>query len=238
MKKIIIVLIAMFATIPTLAFADEGDFEIVSSNEKYFKTTTINFSTSYTEEISKEEYEFSNINEGISPRISSYISTEYKKMTTSILSNGSYYRYKVVLDWKKMPKVRSYDIIGIGHNSSVKMAGSPTFNLKYCTEISTCTTTTTATKQSFSNGAGASFKLPTGDFVTLQVTFYYNVEKNSNSTLYSQTAYGDYSHATSSVTANQAKQYSVDTSGIVLNSSVYNYYDSISTASVSWSGNW
>lgn len=43
-------------------------------------------------------------------------------MTTSILSNGNRYRYKVVLEWENMPSTRSYDVIGIGFLASVKVA--------------------------------------------------------------------------------------------------------------------
>lgn len=253
MRKILITLMALIAAIPTLSFAEENNlqFEVVSFEVKYFKTTTIygnnletinilsaNLPTSYTEEISKDEYDSYSVDEELSTNVSSYISTEYKKMTTSILSNGSYYRYKVVLDWKKMPKVRSYDIIGIGHTSKVKIKGTPVFNLKYCTDPSTCTTITSALKQSFDLGAGASFVLPAGSFTTLQATYYYDVEKNGNSTLYSQTAYGDYSHATSSVSSTQSKKYLVNNSGIVLDASISNYYDSINSATVSWTGTW
>ena len=250
MKKIVVVLIALFAIMPNLIFAEEQKqgFELLVQEEKYYKTTyyngyvdgidTLSQPSFMTEEITQDEYNSYNYVTDSMSRVSSYISTEYKKMTISILSNGSYYRYKVVLDWKKMPKIRSYDIIGIGHNSNVKIVGTPTFNLKYCTSSSNCTTSTSSTKQTFSNGAGASFKLPSGTFVTMQATYFYDVAKSGSSTLYSQTAYGDYSHATSSVTASQAMQYSVNNSGIVLDSSITNSYDTINTAAVSWSGTW
>lgn len=49
---------------------------------------------------------------------SGYTETNYKKMTTTILKNGTKYKYQVLLNWKLLPATRSYDIIGIGHYKS------------------------------------------------------------------------------------------------------------------------
>ncbi len=65
------------------------------------------------------------------------------------------------------------------------------------------------------------------------------LKKNTTNTLITQKAYGDYSHATSSISLINAIKYTVNQSlGIVLNSSVANYYDSIDVAIASWNGTW
>ena len=77
--------------------------------------------------------------------------------------------------------------------------------------------------QTFSGGSGTSFKLPTGALTALKATFYFDVIKtDSSATIYGQLAASDYSHATSSVTADQSKNYTVTNSGIVLGSSIIN----------------
>lgn len=58
-----------------------------------------------------------------------YIETNMKKMTTTIICLGNTYRYKISLEWKSNPKVRSNDIIGIGiENDKVYYIGNRTFN--------------------------------------------------------------------------------------------------------------
>lgn len=252
MKKRLILIFALFLILPISVFAEETDshFEVVAKEEKYYKTTTIynssngistfsiSLPTSYTEEVTKEEFNsYSNIS-SVMPLSSGTIETTYKKLTTTISSNGSYYRYKSVLTWQLMPKVRSYDIIGIGHYASVKIKGTPSFSLYYCTDPSECYTSTSATKQIFDLGASATFKLPTGTLTSLKATYYYDVEKNVDATILTQKAYGDYSHATSTISLTNAKKHSVSSSGIYLDSTITDYYDNISVATATWMGSW
>ena len=217
------------------------DENIISENTKYYKTVTYlvnsleNNNLSITYEITEEEYNNTNVNE---PKASSTIETTYKRMTTSITKNGSYYRYKNILFWKNIPSTRSYDIIGIGHFSTVKVHGSTHFEQYYCLTSGSCYTTTTNYPQTFSVGAGTSFLLPPGSLSTLKQTFYFDVEKNTNLTLISQEAYGDYSHATSNVTLNNSKKYTVNYTGISLDGSIINSYDSINKTIVELNVTW
>ena len=250
MKKIIILMFSIFILMPVVTFANQDDdFKEVAVDVKYYKTVTIynnasniNYLTSYpvstTYNITKEEYYSSDDNNvNVQPLSSTYVETTYKRLTTSISSNGSYYRYKAVLYWKKIPKVRSYDIIGIGRYGSVKVKGTPSFSLKSCTSEK-CTTTASAVKMNFTNGSGASFKIPTGSLISLQATYYYDVEKNTDATILTQKAYGDYSHATTTVTSAESQKYQVSSIGISLDSAVYNKYDTIDTATATWTGSW
>lgn len=243
-KRIKYLLFVVLLLIPVITNAHS--FNVVSEETKYFRTITpytdvslcsVEDAFSLTTEISEEEYNNVDITD-ISLASSGYTETTYKKMTTSILSNGSYYRYKNRLVWKNMPKVRSYDIIGIGFLSTVRINGSAYFEQYYCPEYSSCVSSTSHNPQTFTNGAGTTFKLPSGTLTQLEQTYYFDVEKNTTATIISQAAYGDYSHATSSVSLTTGKKYIVGTNGIVLNSSVIDYYDSITKATANWSGSW
>lgn len=239
-KKLKVATYTLICFILLLSVVKAEDENIVSENTKYYKTITylvssLNNNLSVTYEITEDEYNTANIDE---PKASSTVETTYKRMTTSITKNGNYYRYKNVLYWKNIPSTRSYDIIGIGHFSTVKVHGSTHFSQYYCLTSGSCYTTTTNYPQIFSVGAGTSFLLPTGNLSTLKQTFYFDVEKNTSLTLISQEAYGDYSHATSSISLNNSKKYSVGYGGIVLQNSIYNYYDSISETLVELNETW
>lgn len=250
MKKIKVLFIMLMAMVlmPFTVYAKENtsdeDFEVISQTEKYYKTVTnnniqlLNVSNKVAEsyEVTKEEYEASE--KSMQTRGAATTETTYKKLTTTILSNGSLYRYKTVLTWKQMPSVRSYDVIGIGHYSSVKYNSSSYFEQTYCLTNGTCRTLTAHYPQYFSTGVSATFKVPEGNFSSLSQTFFYDVTKNVNATIISQAAYGDYSHAVRTVTVSQGKSLTVGTSGIQFTNGVGNYYDDIQPAVATWSGSW
>ena len=84
-------------------FADTNE-KIISEEIKYFRTTTnysnndiflLNsvLSNSYTEEISEEEY--LNSDYSLKTSVSGSVENTYKKLVTSIIQNGSKYKYKV-----------------------------------------------------------------------------------------------------------------------------------------------
>ncbi len=245
-----------FTLMPISIFAketDEDGFEVVSKEEKYYKTVTPNNNTAYalknigslsnnndlgyTVEITKEEYD--NYDESRNqPYTSSSIETSLKKLTTYILTNGSYYRYKAVLNWKSFPKVRSYDTIAIGHYASVEKRGSIFFSQTYCDLNNDCRTIQAYYPQSFPAGSAATFKVPSGDLSSLSQTIYFDVQKSVDATVISQKAAGDYAHAVKTVTVAQAKNFSVSTLGINFKSSSVNLYDEISPATALWKGNW
>lgn len=248
MKKIFLVVFAVCSMmlIPNIVLAKKDSIEELkklSETVKYYKTmearniqqlNTNSLNSSYTTEISKEEYDSANNTNSINASIE----TNYKKMTTTIYQNGSYYRYQTKLEWKTMPKTRSYDIIAIGINPSVSIASSISFNQYYCFNNGECKNNSTYYSKSTASGGGASFKLPTGDLKVLNSTIYFDVKKNINATILKQDAYGDYAHATSSVSNTQSQNYTMNTLGINLNSSISNLYDSIPVAQATWNGNW
>ncbi len=219
---------------------------VLAETTKYYKTITFlgttntyslnNNSISTTTEITEEEYNNSNVL--LRTNSSTTIETTYKKMTATITANGNYYRYKNRLVWKNIPKVRSYDIIGIGFQTSVKVKGDTHFSQTYCVVSNGCTTTTTNYPKIFTNGAGTSFKIPTGDLYQLDQTFYFDVEKNTQYTIINQTINGDYAHATSSISLANSKKYVMDLDKLELENSIVDKYDTISSAEATWSGTW
>ncbi len=248
MKKGVLILLILMA-IPIVVSAE--DKELVSVT-KYYKT--INFANSenfaysmnentksYSVEISKEEYESYKDNCLILPlsATNGYTETNYKKMTTSIAKNGTTYRYKVILEWKTIPNTRSYDIIGIGFPSSVKPESSVSFVQNYCYSNGDCDTETVYTPYIGTYGVGASFSLPSGSLSSLNQILYVDMEKaNNSSTIIKQYAYGDYAHATETISYSNAQKYTVESGGIILKSTIANYYDSINTANATWTGSW
>ena len=187
-------------------------------------------------EITEDAYN----NEVVMPRGDGYIETTYKQMRTTISKVNSLYRYKVSLVWKQMPATRSYDIIGIGFDPIVSRDGNLVFSQNYC--ISTSCTSASAHNNSYQglNGAGVSFKLPSSTSITtLSSYLYINVEKyNSSDTITSMLAYGDYSHATSTISSGNATLYYVNQAGVMLSNSIRSYYDTMSTADAYWTGTW
>ena len=248
--------LAVLFIIPGLVFADsEEEFTPVVETTKYYKTVTVYrndnlnvmsvnstpSTTSFTTEVTEEEY---NAVEGTEAMmISDYsttIETTYKKMTSTITQNGSYYRYKNQLNWKLMPSTRAYDIIGIGFYSSVRPANYIYFTEEWTYTSGGGSSTSTGIRQVFNNGVGVSFALPSDTINSLKATLYFDVEKNTTATIISQVAYADYAHETSyGLSAMEAVNYTVQQgAGIILNSSISGYYDSIQEAEAYWTGSW
>lgn len=248
MKKILIIVscIVSIICINVNAYEWFDEEQLVAMEEKYYKIESSYNSTSlmstnsngysfYTTEVSKEEYE--NYNPVCSIQ-SETTETTYKKMTTSIFKNNSNYRYQVELNWKNIPKVRSYDIIGIGYLSSVKSTGV-TFSHKYCTSNTNCKEIKEYSHlYNSANGVGIVFPLQEGELTSMSQILSVIVSKNTTATILKQYAYGDYSHATSKITLSNAKRFKVNSSGIVLENEIMNYYDAINSATATWAGTW
>ena len=248
-KKGLSLILALLLVVPFAVHASDEDFYVVASETKYYKTihyapevSTFSADSNAlykTVEISKDEYDAVNTDDNaVEPCDATGISTEYKYMETSILANGSHYRYKNILLWKKYRKTRSYDIMSIGYPSNVKPYMAGTFSQYYCIAGGSCKTESNGSFLNFDNAIGVSFKLPSGTLTSLKETLYFDVKKNTNATITAQSASGDYAHAQKTTTLTESKKYSASTSGIYLASSVRNKYDEIPEAHVSWNGSW
>lgn len=242
-------LYVLFALIvPFDVFAAE--LEVASKVEKYYKTTVVNSGISNyaetdsihylttTEEITEEEYNSFDENSIVPLSLYGYVETNYKKLTIEILKDASKFRYQATLDWKTIPKVRSYDTIAIGHYASVKASGTAFFKQRYCATNGVCKTSSTYYPQTFVSGSSATFHLPTGDLTSLIQTFYFDIEKAVDETIIRQVVTADYAHAVKTVKITDAIKLSVSNAGIKLDNSIQDSYDEISPAEATWTGSW
>lgn len=199
-----------------------------------------------TREVSEEEYNsikpMCNLvtSKGTRTVANGFTETVGKRMDTTIIEYTNNLRYKVDVRWKNIPIVRSYDIIGIGLDyDDVYVSGNKTFSQTYCVTAMTCTSSSTANIRTQTGGAGATYKLPEGSYVHMASYFYYDVSKKISGTLTSTHAYGDYAHATETVSEYAATYYySVGFGGLNLYSSIAPSYDYINCAQADWYGTW
>lgn len=217
-------------------FEDNKDLNatLVAETKKYYKTIYTGLDgRESTVEITKKEYD----NQGtINPR--NIVSTAYKEMVSTMSQNGDKYRFKVSVAWKQMPSVKSYDIIGIGFDDPVYINSSVYFNYYWCNSSGDCTTASDYyNKKKLSTGGTAVYKFPSQAH-SLSATLWYDVSKNTTNTIPTLTMYGDYSHATTSVTASNTTNHNITYNGILLGGSIIGYYDEIPCSITAWGVNW
>ena len=214
----------------------------VLSNNAVMRTAELGEISSLTTEITEEEYNSvdTSTTNTTNPRglITEEIETTYKRLATTMYKNGIYYTYKTSLTWKLIPSTRSYDIIGIGHFATVRINGAIRFDQNYCRSTTECYLQSTYYGPTFVNGGGAMFKVPSGTLTYLEQILEFDVEKAVNRTIIEQQAVGDYSHATSSISFENAQNFFIDCGGVNLASSITSYYDNIATATAYWEGSW
>lgn len=211
-----------------------ADSTLVSKVGKYYKTiyTDLN-GNSYSTEVTKEEYD----NQSTINTRGTYES-EYKYIVTTLSQNGSMYRYKISISWEKMPSTRSYDIIGIGFDDDVYINSSVYFNYHTCNSSGNCGTYSYYyDKKVTDSGATTLFDFP-NDAISFSGAMWYDVAKNTSSTITSLAMYGDYSHATTNVSASAATNHDISYNGILLGSNIYGAYDAIPTIVSVWNGTW
>lgn len=208
--------------------------QLVAENNKYYKTIYTDLAGNpYTTEISEEEY-----NNQSSMDQRGTVTTEYKNMVTTISKLTNTFRYKVTLAWRRMPAVRSYDIIGIGFDDDVYISSPVYFSYTYCISDGSCTNSAQYyDRKKLSTGGSAVYKLPGSEAISLTSVLYYDVSKDTSSTITRLDMYGDYAHATSNVNSSQYLDYTINRYGISLGASV-SYYDTIQTAQSTWGGSW
>lgn len=154
--------------------------------------------------------------------------TDYKTMSTSILklSNGNY-RFKVELQWKKTPKVRSYDVIGIGIDSSkVTVVTSPVAKQIYAMNNASYSTSSVANNVT-NKGVTSVIKLPEGTVENINISLYVDVKIIGSGTI---NAYGDYAHAVKTISLASAKRINFGSSELLIPSDLTSYYDEIHSA--------
>ncbi len=221
---------------------------VVSTNDKYYRVTTKydnngDIISTYFEEISESIY--NNVNESIFNSISfhsvdGYSETNYKKMKSQIISLAYGYRYKMSVEWKHIPSTRSYDIIGIGIDTSVYITSDITFQQNYCYRSGSCSSSNVSFVNRTATGGSALFKLPTSSSITSMDSYiYFTIGKSSTSTtLNTLYAYGDYSHAVKTTSSSNSSYYSINKNGLILGSSIIESYDEVPITKATWTGLW
>ena len=218
-------------------FDENKDLEgtLVSRTQRYYKTVYTSYGTSYTVEVTPEEY----YNHEKDIPLRGQVITNYKTLISSISAVNGKYRFTSTLSWNSVPNVHSYDVQAIGFTGSIHIDNTITFYYTYTTSNGTTTTSySNYYKQYFSTGGSTVFQLPSS-FVGLTSTMYFDVAKDSGAgTITSLHICADYAHATTTVTGNQAASHTVTIGGITFSSSVANKFDSMACADEYLSVNW
>ena len=258
MKKIMKFMFVIMLIIPFIVSAETiEDSEIVAESIKYIKTVTIynNSSvmrnagfgeiSSITTEVTKEEYDNAEpTTTAVAPlTLEAGIQTEttYKRLSTRIYSYGNYFKYTTNLYWKNIPKVRSHDIIAIGHYDDVELYDTELvgFSQDYCRSANNCYTNAVGTDVIGTYGTAVVFKVPSDTLISLEQTLDFIVVKTVNWTVTEQVAAGDYAHATSTISASRAaSNLVVNIMGLSLGSTIEDYYDTTPAAIADWEGSW
>ena len=236
---------------------------VEASTTKYYETTTIipngnynyisNILLTHSREITKEEYDSIDVQKLINEESAQGLTpgktvTEYKEMTTTIVSVNGRYRYKNHVKWKKLPYWQTLDIISIGIEDNKVRGVSDTkrFNAYYDDGKSYYYFADSGTWTLSTTGYGLFFKYPYDhpsyllDNMTIEVDMYFEVEKanDQGTKVYVLNAYGDYKHLQGDAT-NTSYSFSVGVGGISVSGSIASSFDSISTAQATLTGiNW
>ena len=167
-----------------------------------------------------------------------YAETQYKKMNTYIINiNNNHYRYKITLEWKIMPGTRCWDIIALGHESSVYVAIPTTFNQEWC-KSGSCYSSLAGNYYSYDEVEMVSFKIPTGTLTSLNSYMYYDVLRVDPSKVLERiTTIGDYAHATRSL-SNSLNKSDIDWMDEIWLTNHAIYYDDIPATELSQLVNW
>ena len=257
MKNLSKFIFVIMLIIPFIVSAKELEEEVVAQAIKYIKTVTVyNNSdvmrnagfgeiTSLTTEVSKEEFDnapsTTEEEDSISPRISVRTQTTYKRLTTTLETYGTYYKYKANLYWKNIPKVRSYDIIGIGHYGNVELYDTHQifFNQDYCYSTNNCYTGSIGRDVIQEYGTAVVFQVPSGTLISLEQTISFVVKKRESRTITEQVAAGDYAHATSPISqSTAANNLIINSLGLAPQYEIEDYYDTTPAAIADWTGSW
>lgn len=183
-------------------------FEVAKKNEN---------NTSYS------IYEEGTNTDGIMP-FAEVHQTASKRLSIIRHCDSNYCSITLDLNWFVVPKVKSYDVIGV-------RTDGPTVLTNVSTTILSIDGTEYDIKgdRGFSNGYGAAVKLVDGkDYEILQIV---------KTTAKSGKVYGSYQHAVKSISLSNALNFSVGTSGLggvfVYSSTYKAYYDAMGGVSIS-----
>lgn len=233
----------------TIENLTESDFEILKNKSWnvtniqsiYIKQVTnyINNIPCVSEQELLTEEQYNNIEEA---DISTYGNsgkfvweTTYKKIDIILYtSSGSSYNVMLMdLEWKKMPAVRSFDIMAMLGKNFTFNSGTGYVNINYTIGVSNYESTITSSNTNIykNTKSGISFvvKLPTDLDLS---AFHLSMTAIGTVTAINSKVYGTYQHSQKSITQTQAMSHTYSTSGLggVLtfsDSTITNSYDNM-----------
>lgn len=189
----------------------EYDLENAEKSTIYYKGVSKN-NDSYTwKEVTEEEYN----SEEVTP-FSTTVTTNYKTLNLSVFHNASddVYDFYLQANWKYVPKVRSFDVIGFRFYNIAIINGSQTGTQAYKKKgeayydtIVYSANGKNISKQS--NGFGISMNLVDDDIDDIELSIDASGLKSSSVSH----VYGSYQHATENVTLAQSQQYTISAAG-------------------------
>lgn len=208
MKKILFIIITFFVF-------NINCYAMENSVTKYYKTSYL-YDIPVTEEIKKEEYDNSEYN----LLSSDYTETDYKKATLKIIDNIA----SLIIEWKKEPRVKSYDIISLyTKNTSIRkgtISGSQTAVSGTDKKTYTYNSDIKNTKL-FSQGCGISMNLADN---AQKYTLRLSADLNNTSNI---EIISSYRHAVKNITLNTSQKYSLNNGNINFSTTALNSnYDS------------
>lgn len=227
MKKIIGIFLIML--LPFVVKAEECN--IVNNNGvvidcDYYNDLLIYYDAKLVDNFTQEEFDSFKNNDLNDVEIESYtelpsrafFQTTYKRI--EIVKNGSF--ITMSLTWLRNPVVRSHDVFAARFTGSVAVNGNTVFRQFYTTS-SGVVISTTASKKTFSNGFGYSFKL--SSFSDMEIFITYSITGSGK-------IYTSYQHAITTTSLTDSKKYTLSSAGygnvILFNSSVESNYDNMS----------
>ena len=195
------------------------DSTILSTESIIQKEVIVNGEVISQEEVTEEEYNAYNAdkdNDNSKSGGNSSYETSYKRLTGTVVDNGNHhYSFVGSLYWKKVPKVRSYDVFAFRllNFTYSGVTGTQTYftsgghsNIYY--------NTSSAGYKGLSNGAGISMNLKDGSNITnYSMTITANLV-GTNLSYGHGTVYVSYQHAKVDLTRAQSMSYSLSGTGL------------------------
>lgn len=215
-----------------IAYRNEAGLELTQTEyqnilaihgKDYLKTMTKSDFDKYKEYYSYNDLKIekvdSNENLSIMP-LSEFYETNYKRLSVTNVTNSSPTTLVVVqLKWKQMPKVKSYDVIGVRLYNTSFSGSVSTYALINGSRINP-----SATKKT-NNGVGASIKLSSNSSsIEIQQSF----TANSGGTIFAS-----YQHAVKSISLADSQNFTISSVGLgkvfkFANNSLFDQMDGIS----------
>lgn len=192
------------------------DANIIVNDKIYQEVTYKDDELISEKEITEEEYNNAKVNNsGITPYVSDFIETNYKRLSSTIVETNGHFAMINALSWKQVPKYRSYDVFAfrLKNLSYDGFSGLQTYIINGSSYDIRYDTSSEGYK-GFSDGAGVSMNLKDGSNITgyeLTTGTRLNFSTHDYNKAY---AFVSYQHAQANLSRAQSMSYSLSLSGL------------------------